>query len=112
MRGRPPVALYVHIPFCLSICPYCDFVVVAGRAARGPAARIEQYVAAVVTEIGLRAAAAPAGRALLDSVYIGGGTPSLLSARQVAARPKPRSAVSRTAATCLAESSDGVPPPM
>jgi len=85
VRGRPPVALYVHIPFCLSICPYCDFVVVAGRAARGPAARIEQYVAAVVTEIGLRAAAAPAGRALLDSVYIGGGTPSLLSARQVAA---------------------------
>ena len=29
--ARPPVALYVHIPFCVSVCPYCDFVVYAGR---------------------------------------------------------------------------------
>ena len=36
----PPVALYVHIPFCVSLCPYCDFVVFAGAAARGPRARV------------------------------------------------------------------------
>ena len=36
----PPVALYVHFPFCVSVCPYCDFVVYAGSAARGPRNRV------------------------------------------------------------------------
>jgi oxygen-independent coproporphyrinogen-3 oxidase len=75
---RQPVALYIHFPFCLSICPYCDFVVYAGRKARGPAAQIDRFVAALIAEIGLRAHRAP-----LRSVYLGGGTPSLLSAAQV-----------------------------
>ena len=77
----PPVALYLHFPFCLSICPYCDFVVVAGRAARGPGSRIEELVAEIEREIGLRA---PVGRVGLRSVYLGGGTPSLLAPAQVA----------------------------
>lgn len=73
-----PAGLYVHFPFCLSICPYCDFVVYAGRAARGPANGIDRLVDALVTEIGLR------GRpSSLASVYLGGGTPALLSAGQV-----------------------------
>lgn len=73
-------ALYVHVPFCVSICPYCDFVVYAGRAARGPDSQTSRFVDALVTEIALR------GRrtAPLRSVYLGGGTPSLLQARQVA----------------------------
>ncbi len=74
-----PVALYVHFPFCLSVCPYCDFVVYAGRAARGATNELERLVAALVTEIELR------GRpAVLESVYLGGGTPSLMSPAQVA----------------------------
>ncbi len=74
-----PVALYVHFPFCLSVCPYCDFVVYAGRSASGPDSRIEPFIDALVAEIRIRAVPAPLG-----SVYLGGGTPSLMSPAQVA----------------------------
>jgi oxygen-independent coproporphyrinogen III oxidase len=84
---RPPVALYVHVPFCVSLCPYCDFVVVAGAEARGPTNRIAAFVAALRSEIALRADALDerfgppggAARTALGSLYLGGGTPSLLS---------------------------------
>ena len=89
--GRPPVALYVHIPFCLSICPYCDFVVYAGRDSRGPGARVSAYLDALHAELDLRADELDAGfglaghgRDALGSVYLGGGTPSLLTVRDVA----------------------------
>ena len=73
-----PVALYIHFPFCISVCPYCDFVVYAGRAARGPENKVATLVDALVTEIELRGRAARLG-----SVYIGGGTPSLMTGAQV-----------------------------
>jgi oxygen-independent coproporphyrinogen-3 oxidase len=82
----PPVALYVHVPFCVSHCPYCDFVVVAGREARGPANRIGVFATALEVELGLRADAldarwgAPGTRPHLETLYLGGGTPSLLPA--------------------------------
>jgi len=88
-RGaRPPVALYVHVPFCVSLCPYCDFVVYTGAATRGPRARMDAFVTALLAEIDLRADALDAthgvpgtrGRPALRSVYLGGGTPSLLPA--------------------------------
>jgi oxygen-independent coproporphyrinogen-3 oxidase len=96
--GLPPVALYVHIPFCVSLCPYCDFVVVAGAAARGPRNRIAEFVAALRVEIGLRAdeldarfgLPSPAGRPrskgrpVLETLYLGGGTPSLLPPDELA----------------------------
>jgi oxygen-independent coproporphyrinogen-3 oxidase len=81
---QPPVALYIHIPFCVSICPYCDFVVYAGAAARGPRNRIETFVVALMRELELRADALDLGfgsRPPLASVYLGGGTPSLLPAQ-------------------------------
>ncbi|MHB8397951.1 MAG: coproporphyrinogen-III oxidase family protein [Candidatus Limnocylindrales bacterium] len=97
-RAGPPVALYVHVPFCLSLCPYCDFVVVAGAAARGPRARIDPFLAAIRTEVELRADAADRrfgspglpgsptspGRGPLETLYLGGGTPSLLPADAIA----------------------------
>jgi coproporphyrinogen III oxidase-like Fe-S oxidoreductase len=88
-----PVALYVHVPFCRSLCPYCDFVVVAGAAAVGPRSRVAAYLRAVAVELDLRADAldsafgAPGtgSRPPLETVYLGGGTPSLLPAEAVAA---------------------------
>lgn len=84
---QPPVGLYLHIPFCVSLCPYCDFVVVTGRSSRGPSSRIPAFVAALHVELGLRADAldeAFGTRPTLRSVYLGGGTPSLLAPEQVA----------------------------
>ncbi|HEU4319976.1 MAG TPA: radical SAM family heme chaperone HemW [Acidimicrobiia bacterium] len=59
-------AAYVHIPFCSSICPYCDFAVVAGRDDE-----IDRYLYGLTREVRLSAP----WRAL-DAVYFGGGTPS------------------------------------
>lgn len=88
----PPEGLYLHIPFCVSQCPYCDFVVYAGSAARGPRNRVGPLVDALHAELDLRAELADGhfgppegGRAPLESLYLGGGTPSLLAASSVAA---------------------------
>jgi oxygen-independent coproporphyrinogen-3 oxidase len=64
--------LYVHIPFCSAICPYCDFAVTTGRRERRAA-----YVESLLAEIELWAdEARDFGE--LDTVYFGGGTPSAL----------------------------------
>ncbi len=91
LTPRPPVALYIHVPFCVSLCPYCDFVVIAGSAARGPLNRIGQFLEALMVELELRADVLDSAfgspgarrRPRLGSVYIGGGTPSLLPPDQV-----------------------------
>jgi oxygen-independent coproporphyrinogen-3 oxidase len=77
MRSTQPTPhhLYVHVPFCRLVCAYCDFVTVGGRADDIP-----RYTDALVAEIGLREAPGE-----LRTIYFGGGTPSLLSGRQVTA---------------------------
>lgn len=90
---RPPEALYVHVPFCRSLCPYCDFVVYAGADATGPRSRVIPFLAALERELDLRADALDAefgppsepDRPALWSLYLGGGTPSLLGADAVGA---------------------------
>jgi len=92
-EAAPPVALYVHVPFCVSICPYCDFVVYAGNATRGPGERMSAFLGALAVELRLRADGLDrrfghpggSGRRGLDSVYLGGGTPSLVPAAGLAA---------------------------
>jgi oxygen-independent coproporphyrinogen-3 oxidase len=69
------LGLYVHIPFCTAICNYCNFnrgLFDAGLKTR--------YIAALLTDIQHRADGAPA-----DTIYFGGGTPSLLDPREVEA---------------------------
>ncbi len=71
-------SLYIHIPFCRSRCSYCDFNTYAGQEGL-----IGRYVEALKEELRRVAGAAP--RALpVHTVYFGGGTPSLLAAKQVA----------------------------
>jgi oxygen-independent coproporphyrinogen-3 oxidase len=82
--GWPPRSAYLHIPFCHRRCFYCDFAVVplgdrASAEAGAPGqASITAYLALLHREI----AASPPGPPL-STVYVGGGTPSLLSAAQV-----------------------------
>ena len=84
-----PEGLYVHIPFCVSLCPYCDFVVFAGASSRGPRSKIEAFLAAAHVELDLRADALDAafgvGRSPLETLYLGGGTPSMLPAEALTA---------------------------
>jgi len=78
--GAPPdpgFGVYVHWPFCLSKCPYCDF----NSHVRGAAIDEERYLAAFRAEIAHRAALAP-GRDV-RSVFFGGGTPSLMDPQTV-----------------------------
>ena len=72
-----PLSLYVHIPWCIRKCPYCDFNSHQKRSAL-PEAR---YVDALIADL-KKQADAVSGRAI-DSVYIGGGTPSLFSAHSI-----------------------------
>jgi oxygen-independent coproporphyrinogen-3 oxidase len=72
---QPPIGLYVHVPFCVSKCAYCDFASCAGREAEIP-----RYVEAVVREITRRGA--ETGHPRADTIFLGGGTPSLLDSSQ------------------------------
>jgi putative oxygen-independent coproporphyrinogen III oxidase len=64
-----PAGLYLHVPFCSAICPYCDFAV--SRAQGGD---VERFVATQLEEIEGWQAPGVA----FDTIYFGGGTPSLL----------------------------------
>ena len=80
-RGGP-VSLYLHFPFCERKCRYCDFL-------SGPAGEEtrEEYVDLLCREIELRAGeiTAPSeSAAAVDSIFIGGGTPSLMTPVQAA----------------------------
>jgi len=73
----PPLALYVHIPWCVKKCPYCDF---NSHQARGDVPE-RAYVEALITDLEL---ALPDvwGRPV-HSIFLGGGTPSLFSAAAI-----------------------------
>lgn len=69
--------IYIHIPFCLSKCPYCDFNSYAGAGALVP-----EYLRALEREMdGWLASRPPDGP--VSSVYVGGGTPSVLGPAEI-----------------------------
>ena len=72
-EGTP---LYVHLPYCAAKCPYCDFFSVARAGNAG--GDVEETIDALLAEARLRAPRRP------RTVFVGGGTPSFLSARQLA----------------------------
>jgi oxygen-independent coproporphyrinogen-3 oxidase len=72
-------SLYVHIPFCRHRCAYCDFITYAGKEDLLPA-----YVDALITEIQIAATRLLPDEKMLETIYLGGGTPSLLNPDQVA----------------------------
>lgn len=78
MRRLPPLSLYVHMPWCVRKCPYCDF----NSHAAGDALPEAEYVAALLADLDRDLADFPAAglrEREIVSVFIGGGTPSLIS---------------------------------
>ena len=80
LKALPPLSLYVHIPWCLKKCPYCDFNSHEIRA-QGNQAPEEEYVAALIRD--LESALADVWGRRLSSVFFGGGTPSLFSPQAI-----------------------------
>src|SRR5213594_1186872 len=76
-RSRDSLGLYVHIPFCASRCPYCDFATAPARSALR-----SRYLDALDMEI--RRQGERLGRPRVATLYVGGGTPSLLEPPEVA----------------------------
>jgi oxygen-independent coproporphyrinogen-3 oxidase len=85
-EGLPttPFGLYVHVPFCATRCGYCDFNTYTSDEL-GPGASRAEYAGSAIAE--LRRAAATLGPALptVSTVFVGGGTPTLLPADDLAA---------------------------
>ncbi len=74
----PPLSLYIHIPWCIKKCPYCDF---NSHAVKGSGPNEQRYVNALLRDLEL---ALPSfwGRTI-HTVFFGGGTPSLFSAQAI-----------------------------
>ena len=77
MQSAPALGLYIHVPFCKSKCVYCDFYSLPGA----DEARMDDYTGAVIAHLTGTAPRAAGYR--VDTVYFGGGTPSLLGAKRL-----------------------------
>jgi len=77
MLTHPPKALYIHIPFCSHRCHYCDFntYVLEGQP-------VDAYLDALELEMERTVGALPPER--IDTVFVGGGTPTVLTPEQMA----------------------------
>src|ERR1035437_8200560 len=73
IRGKGADALYVHVPFCTTKCHYCDFYSIAGHLDQADA-----FLSALETETQLWLEHTGGGPISPETIFIGGGTPTLL----------------------------------
>ena len=78
MNNLPPLSLYVHLPWCIRKCPYCDF----NSHTAGDSPPRGRYVDAIVRDIANEAGLIHDRR--VESVFLGGGTPSLFAPEEIA----------------------------
>ena len=71
------LGLYIHIPFCASKCSYCDFYSFAANDSQ-----IDEYIKALIKEI--KSWSGKCKQYVVDTVYFGGGTPSLIGGERLA----------------------------
>ena len=81
MQKFPPLSLYVHIPWCVQKCPYCDFNSHAQKGAIPEQEYVQHLIADL--EADLEKYQASIQNRPLHSIFIGGGTPSLFSAESI-----------------------------
>lgn len=75
-----PLGLYIHLPFCLSKCPYCDF----NSYTSHENLKQSEYIRALICDLEQDLKDYPAGNRPLHSIFIGGGTPSLFEPEHLA----------------------------
>lgn len=80
--GTQSPSMYVHIPYCLSRCEFCNFALDELGRASSP---ISQYLPALQRELASILAAAGSPRPEIKTLYFGGGTPSILNSAQISA---------------------------
>lgn len=78
LQALPPLSLYIHIPWCIKKCPYCDFNSHAAKADLPEAAYIDALLADLTRDVHRYEINRP-----LATIFIGGGTPSLFSAAAI-----------------------------
>jgi putative oxygen-independent coproporphyrinogen III oxidase len=77
IEALPPLSLYVHLPWCVAKCPYCDF----NSHKAGDAAPRGRYVEALKRDLASEAAKAHGRR--IGTIFLGGGTPSLFDPGEI-----------------------------
>ena len=82
LQALPPMSLYVHLPWCLKKCPYCDFNShEVGKGANAIEVPEQRYIDALMAD--LEAALPLVWGRTIHSIFIGGGTPSLFSPQSI-----------------------------
>src|SRR5262245_51568413 len=83
LTSDEPFGIYVHIPYCITKCHYCDF---NSYAVRGDKARVmdeDRYIDAVLQEFSIQVRNGSWSTGICRSIFFGGGTPSLFKPRSI-----------------------------